>query len=249
MTSPDDMLGRIAELEAKLLESEQKLQRQEEFFQMAVHDLRSPLSAIVVYAELLMNRVMGDLDNRQLEPIRTIHRNCNNLIRMAEDVLASAKVRAGAVAPRFEPGDVTEIVRDAVRSLQGLADAKNVHITLLQPDLVFRRLLDTDFLTRAFSNVLGNAIKFSPHGGEVRIGLEIDEKEIRVAFTDEGPGISLDKRDEIFQKFRRGDAGSVSGHGLGLSIAQYFIDLHGGRILVDGIRGRGSTFLVGLPVS
>ena len=99
MTNPDKDL-RIAQLEMKLAEAEEKLLRQEEFFQMAVHDLRSPLSAIVVYAELLMNRVMGDLDNRQLEPIRTIHRNCNNLIRMAEDVLASAKVRAGAVTPR-----------------------------------------------------------------------------------------------------------------------------------------------------
>lgn len=249
MTIPDDKDERIARLEARLAEAEERLQRQEEFFQMAVHDLRSPLSAIVVYAELLMNRVMGDLDNRQLEPIRTIHRNCNNLIRMAEDVLASAKVRAGAVVPRFEPGDVTEIVRDSVRSLQGLADAKNVHITLQQPEVQLHRPLDVDFLTRAFSNVLGNAIKFSPHGGEIRIGLESDEREIRVAFTDEGPGISPEKRDEIFQKFRRGDAGSVSGHGLGLSIAQYFIDLHGGRILVEGVRGRGSTFLVGLPVS
>lgn len=249
MTIPDDKDARIARLEAKLAEAEERLQRQEEFFQMAVHDLRSPLSAIVVYAELLMNRVMGDLDNRQLEPIRTIHRNCNNLIRMAEDVLASAKVRAGAVVPRFEPGDVTEIVRESVRSLQGLADAKNVHITLQQPEVQLHRPLDVDFLTRAFSNVLGNAIKFSPHGGEIRIGLESDEREIRVAFTDEGPGISPEKRDEIFQKFRRGDAGSVSGHGLGLSIAQYFIDLHGGRILVEGVRGRGSTFLVGLPVS
>lgn len=249
MTIPDDKDARIAALEARLAEAEERLQRQEEFFQMAVHDLRSPLSAIVVYAELLMNRVMGDLDNRQLEPIRTIHRNCNNLIRMAEDVLASAKVRAGAVVPRFEPGDVTEIVRDSVRSLQGLADAKNVHISLQQSDIQLRRPLDVDFLTRAFSNVLGNAIKFSPHGGEIRIGLESDEREIRVAFTDEGPGISPEKRDEIFHKFRRGDAGSVSGHGLGLSIAQYFIDLHGGRILVEGVRGRGSTFLVGLPVS
>lgn len=249
MTKPDDKDLRIAELEAKLADAEERLLRQEEFFQMAVHDLRSPLSAIVVYAELLMNRVMGDLDNRQLEPIRTIHRNCNNLIRMAEDVLASARVRAGAVAPRFEPGDVTEIVRESVRSLQGLADAKNVHISLQQPELELRRPLDVDFLTRAFSNVLGNAIKFSPHGGEIRIGLESDEREIRVAFTDEGPGISPEKRDEIFQKFRRGDAGTVGGHGLGLSIAQYFIDLHGGRILVEGIRGRGSTFLVGLPVS
>jgi two-component system sensor histidine kinase KdpD len=71
--------------------------------------------------------------------------------------------------------------------------------------------------------------------------------EIRIAFTDQGPGISPEKRKEIFRKFQRGDAGNVAGHGLGLSIAQYFIELHGGRILIEGVRGRGSTFLVGLP--
>lgn len=247
MTTPDPKDQRIAELEARLIEAEQRLQRQEEFFQMAVHDLRSPLSAIVVYAELLMNRVMGDLDNRQLEPIRTIHRNCNNLIRMAEDVLASARVRAGAITPRFVSSDIAECVREAIRSLQGLADAKQVRIRLAPPSEPIHRKADQDFLTRAFGNVLGNAIKFSPHGGEIRIELSTEAGHIRVAFTDQGPGISPDKREEVFQKFRRGDAGNVSGHGLGLSIAQYFIDLHGGRILIEGVRGRGSTFLVGLP--
>jgi signal transduction histidine kinase len=247
MTSPDPRDQRIADLEARLVEAEQRLQRQEEFFQMAVHDLRSPLSAIVVYAELLMNRVMGDLDNRQLEPIRTIHRNCNNLIRMAEDVLASARVRAGAIAPRFCDGDVTECVREAIRSLQGLADAKKVRIRLEPPRSPLLRAMDADFLTRAFTNVLGNAIKFSPHGGEISIRLQRDESEIQVAFTDQGPGISPERRDEIFKKFQRGDAQNVNGHGLGLSIAQYFIGLHDGRIYIEGVRGRGSTFLVGLP--
>ena len=229
------------------MDAEQRLQRQEEFFQMAVHDLRSPLSAIVVYAELLMNRVMGDLDNRQLEPIRTIHRNCNNLIRMAEDVLASARLRAGATTPRFSDLDVTESVREAIRSLQGLADAKQVRIRLDPPTAQLRRMIDPDYLSRAFANVLGNAIKFSPHGAEIHIALEREGDEIRVAFTDQGPGISPERRGEIFLKFRRGDVGNVAGHGLGLSIAQYFISLHGGRILIEGVRGRGSTFLVGLP--
>ena len=247
MKKPDPRDQRILDLEARLVEAEQRLSRQEEFFQMAVHDLRSPLSAIVVYAELLMNRVMGDLDNRQLEPIRTIHRNCNNLIRMAEDVLASARVRAGATVPRFSDSDVTECVREAMRSLQGLADAKQVKICLEKPKDPLVRALDPDFLTRAFANVLGNAIKFSPHGGEIQISLVREGGEIRIAFTDQGPGISPEKREAIFQKFQRGDAGSVAGHGLGLSIAQYFIELHGGRILIEGVRGRGSTFLVGLP--
>lgn len=248
MKTPDPRDQAIQDLETQLAEAERRLAHQEEFFQMAVHDLRSPLSAIVVYAELLMNRVMGDLDNRQLEPIRTIHRNCNNLIRMTEDVLASAQVRAGATVPRFVNADVAECVREAIRSLQGLADGKLVKIRLDPPSEPLVRPVDPDFLTRAFANVLGNAIKFSPHGGEIRIGLAREGGEIRIAFTDQGPGISPEKREAIFRKFQRGDAGNVAGHGLGLSIAQYFIELHGGRILIEGVRGRGSTFLVGLPL-
>jgi signal transduction histidine kinase len=246
---------RVLELEARLRlaeeryhEAEERLRRQEEFFQMAVHDLRSPLSAIVVYSELLMNKVMGDLDDRQLEPIRTIHRNCTNLIRMAEDVLTSAQVRAGSIRLRLLDTDLLHVVQEAVRSLQGLAEAKRVHIEVEWPSEAIHHPVDADLLSRAFANVLGNAIKFSPHGGEIRIGLERDDDEIRVAITDQGPGISPEKRLAIFERFRRGDTGDQNGHGLGLAIAKFFIELHGGRILVEGVRGRGSTFLVGLPI-
>ncbi|MCB9496510.1 MAG: HAMP domain-containing histidine kinase [Fibrobacteria bacterium] len=246
---------RVLELEARLKEAEERwheaedrLRRQEEFFQMAVHDLRSPLSAIVVYAELLMNKVMGDLDDRQLEPIRTIHRNCTSLIRMAEDVLTSARVRAGSVRPRLREIDIALVVDEATKSLQGLAEAKLVRFHVEALDQPVAIPVDADLLARAFANVLGNAIKFSPHGGEIRIGFEVEEGELRVSFADEGPGISPEKRVAIFEKFRRGDTGEQAGHGLGLAIAKFFIELHGGRILVEGVRGRGSTFLVGLPL-
>lgn len=245
-----ELEARLREAESRFLEAEDRLRRQEEFFQMAVHDLRSPLSAIVVYSELLMNKVMGDLDDRQLDPIRTIHRNCTNLIRMAEDVLTSAQVRAGSVTPRLAVADLVETVREAVRALQGLAEAKAVRIVVEAPPAPVLEAVDEDLLVRAFANVVGNAIKFSPHGGEIRIGFERDDGEVRVAIADEGPGISPEKRVAIFERFRRGDAGGDhTGHGLGLSIAKFFIELHGGRILVEGVRGRGSTFLVGLPVA
>jgi len=240
---------RLKEAESRFHEAEDRLRRQEEFFQMAVHDLRSPLSAIVVYSELLMNKVMGDLDDRQLDPIRTIHRNCTNLIRMAEDVLTSAQVRAGSIRLHLSQTDLSHTVQEAVHFLKGLAEAKAVRITVQPPTESVLHPVDEDLLTRAFANVLGNAIKFSPHGGEIRIHFERDEDEIRVAFADEGPGISPEKRLAIFERFRRGDSGEQGGHGLGLSIAKFFIELHGGRILVEGVRGRGSTFLVGLPLA
>lgn len=243
-----ELESRLKEAEARFHEAEDRLRRQEEFFQMAVHDLRSPLSAIVVYSELLMNKVMGDLDDRQLEPIRTIHRNCTNLIRMAEDVLTSAQVRAGSIRLRLTNVDLLHTVHEAVHSLKGLAEAKQVRIAVLESAGPLTHPIDEDLLARAFANVLGNAIKFSPHGGEIRIHFERDEDEIRVAIADEGPGISPEKRLAIFERFRQGDSGEQGGHGLGLSIAKFFIELHRGRILVDGVRGRGSTFLVGLPL-
>jgi len=238
---------KIACLEAALRDAETRMERQEEFFQMAVHDLRAPLSAIVVYSELLMNRVLGDLEDRQVEQIGTIHRNCVQLIRMAEDVLASAQVRAGKLELDLQPVDLVAMARDAVTALLGLAQAKNVSI-----DIVERAIpcvpADLDKISRAFCNILGNAIKFTPAGGTISVEFEMGSDEVTIAITDDGPGISPEKRDLVFAKFQRGEHGGEKGHGLGLTIARYFLDLHGGRILIDGRRNRGSTFLIGLPL-
>jgi len=238
-----DPKEQVKRLEAALCEAESRLERQEEFFQMAVHDLRSPLSAIVVYSELLMNRVLGD---RQVEQIGTIHRNCVQLIRMAEDVLASAQVRAGKIEIDFRPIDLQALCREAVQGLEGLAQAKNISVEVCQRDTPLVPA-DQDKISRAFCNILGNAIKFSPVGGRITVELESDADEVTISVTDEGPGISPEKRDTIFAKFQRGEHGGEKGHGLGLTIARYFIDLHGGRILVDSRRNRGSTFLMALP--
>jgi signal transduction histidine kinase len=237
----------VRRLEAALTEAEARLERQEEFFQMAVHDLRSPLSAIVVYSELLMNRVLGDLSDRQVEQIGTIHRNCVQLIRMAEDVLASAQVRAGKIEIDFRSLDLRALCCEAVTGLEGLAQAKGIAVEVCPaPDLPLVPA-DQDKISRAFCNILGNAIKFSPAGGRITVELESDPDEVTISVTDEGPGISPEKRDSIFAKFQRGEHGGEKGHGLGLTIARYFIDLHGGRILVDSRRNRGSTFLLALP--
>jgi light-regulated signal transduction histidine kinase (bacteriophytochrome) len=209
-----------------------------------------PLSAIVVYSELLMNKVMGDLDDRQLEPIRTIHRNCTNLIRMAEDVLTSAQVRAGSIRLRLLDTDLLHVVQEAVRSpprgsprRSGSTSKSNglprPFITLSTPTS-FPAPSPTCWAMRSSSVP---ARRRDPHWP-----FERDDDEIRVAITDQGPGISPEKRLAIFERFRRGDTGDQNGHGLGLAIAKFFIELHGGRILVEGVRGRGSTFLVGLPI-
>lgn len=245
MNEPD-LKDQVKRLEAALCEAESRLERQEEFFQMAVHDLRSPLSAIVVYSELLMNRVLGDLSDRQVEQIGTIHRNCVQLIRMAEDVLASAQVRAGKIEIDFHSVDLQALCQEAVVGLAGLAQAKSISVEVSYHDIPHVPV-DQDKISRAFTNILGNAIKFSPVGGRITVELECDQDEVTISVTDEGPGISPEKRDTIFAKFQRGEHGGEKGHGLGLTIARYFIDLHGGRILVDSRRNRGSTFLLALP--
>ncbi len=238
--------AKIARLEAELAEARARLDRQEEFFQMAVHDFKSPLSAVVVYSELLMNRVLGDLEDRQIRQIDIIHRNCVQLIGMAEDVLASAQIRAGKVSLERASVDPVKMVRDAVSSLQGIAQAKEVIIEV-QPAEVPAVMADLDKITRAFCNVLSNAVKFSPAGGRISVEFGASDKEVTIAITDDGPGISPENRELIFAKFQRGENGGIKGHGLGLAIAKYFICLHGGRILVDSRRNRGSTFLIGLP--
>ena len=138
-------------------DAELQFRSQREFLQMAVHDLRSPLSAMVCYAELLMEGVLGNLERSQLEPIRTIHRNCQFLIDMVTDLLDSARIEEGKLQLKLEKTDFVHQVELAVDSLKGLADSKSIRIELISSELP-QMYLDIQKFGRIITNLLGNAI-------------------------------------------------------------------------------------------
>lgn len=232
------------------IESQQStLTHHNEFLHMAVHDLRSPLAAMICYAELLMDGVLGNLQATQLEPIRTIHRNCQFLIDMVTDLLDSAKIGAGKLQLKLEKVDFNKEVDLAVQSLQGLAGAKSIRIeTDMSP--VPDMYLDVQKVSRVLSNILGNAIKFTKANGKIVVRSRQEGNLLVFSIQDMGPGIPPADLEAIFEKFNSAGGSAVAGkgHGLGLAISKSFVELHGGRLFVESTRHKGSVFIVHLPV-
>jgi signal transduction histidine kinase len=232
------------------IESQQMtLTHHNEFLHMAVHDLRSPLAAMICYAELLMDGVLGNLQATQLEPIRTIHRNCQFLIDMVTDLLDSAKIGAGKLQLKLEKVGFNREVELAVQSLKGLAAAKNIAIEtelLPVPDMY----LDVQKVSRVLSNILGNAIKFTKANGKIVVRCRQEGNLLVFSIQDMGPGIPPADLEAIFEKFNSAGGSAVAGkgHGLGLAISKSFVELHGGRLFVESTRHKGSVFIVHLPV-
>ncbi|MEO6097016.1 MAG: ATP-binding protein [Fibrobacteria bacterium] len=236
-------------LRARIESQGNNIKHQSDFLHMAVHDLRSPLAAMICYAELLMEGVLGNLQASQLEPIRTIHRNCQFLIDMVTDLLDSAKIGVGKLQLKLEKVDFNKEVDLAVQSLKGLANAKNIQIELtLEP--VQEMYLDVQKVSRVLSNILGNAIKFTRANGRIVVRSKQQDNVLALSIQDTGPGIAPADLEAIFEKFHTGEDSNLAGkgHGLGLTISKSFVELHGGRLFVESTRHKGSVFIVHLPV-
>ncbi len=236
-------------LRSRIVRQQEQLNHQNDFLHMAVHDLRSPLAAMICYAELLMEGVLGNLEVTQLEPIRTIHRNCQFLVDMVTDLLDSAKIGAGKLQLKLEKVNILKEVQLIVQSLKGLGLTRGIHIELKAeqvPDIY----LDIQKISRVLANLLGNAIKFTKTNGKIVINVQKRDNNLICSIQDMGPGISQADLSAIFQKFDTGSGSNISGkgHGLGLTISKSFVELHGGRLYVESTRHKGSVFIVNLPI-
>jgi signal transduction histidine kinase len=224
-------------------------QHQQDFLLMAVHDLRGPLAAMICYAELLMEGVLGNLQSSQLEPIRIIHRNCQLLIDMVNDLLDSAKIGAGKLMLKLEKAQFGREAEMALQSMKSLADTKGISLEL-EADPVPEMYLDIQKVGRVLTNLLGNAIKFTKTGGRIQVKIGQEGNFLVFSIQDTGPGIAAADLHSIFQKFNTGSGSNITGkgYGLGLAICKSFVELHGGRLYVESTRHKGSIFIVHLPV-
>ncbi len=236
-------------LNAEFFNHHSHVKGQNELLHMAVHDLRSPLSAMLCYAELLMDGVLDDLTAKGIDPINVIHQNCQFLIDMVNDLLDVAQMEAGKKKLKLLRSNLVTIINKVSRTLAGLAKSKNISIELnllKVPDI----FCDTHKMERVVMNLLANAIKFTKHKGVIRIQCSKKGNFIILAIQDSGPGISKKDINNIFDKFNIGDDSAISGkgHGLGLAITRSFVEMHGGKIFVESERHKGSTFIIHLPI-
>jgi len=245
MRDEDAVLGAVLVLEdVTHLQSLDRLKT--EFIGVASHELRTPVTSLLLSAQLLEEGAVGPLSEDQLEVVRAQREDLTRLDALLRDLLDVTRLEAGATPPRFEWIPPRELVESAARGIAPQANSKGVRLaTFSRADLPLVRA-DRAQIGRVLSNLLGNAIRHTPPGGEVKIeaeALSVDQKHSVVfKVADTGEGIPTEFVGRIFERFVQVPGATRGGAGLGLPISQTIVNAHGGQISVKSEKGHGSTF-------
>lgn len=210
------------------------------------HELRTPLSSILGFTELLLTKTLKP--ERQQKYVETIHKEAQRLTNLINDFLDLQRMESGRQQYTMKPLHVNEIVMDVINRFQ---HEKNHHVHLIDKARNGIVKADEERLVQVFVNIISNAIKFSPNGGDVAIKLENKGRMLQVAVQDEGIGIAKADISELFQKFKRIDNSArrkIGGTGLGLAICREIISMHNGDIWIESEEGSGTTVYFTLPV-
>lgn len=221
----------------------------EDFLATLSHELRTPLNAMLGWTRLLR---MGKLDAAGMtRALETIERNARVQEQLIADILDVSRIVTGKLRMDLRPIDLDPVVDAALDALRPAAEAKGVHLAsrIVRPGTVMG---DPDRLQQVVWNLLANAVKFTPPGGEVRVSLDRSGPYAQIEVTDTGEGMSADLLPYVFDRFKQGDATVTRPHaglGLGLSIVRHIVELHGGQVEATSAgKGTGATFSVRLPI-
>ncbi|WP_051141357.1 PAS domain S-box protein [Salisaeta longa] len=210
------------------------------------HEVRTPLTAILGFSEVLADELAAEHERFA----RLIHQSSNRLLRTLNAVLDLARLDAQAYAMHTERLDIRELIRDTVAMLEAQADENNVTLTVHLPDAPLQGTYDKNAIERVLTNLLGNAIKFTPPGGTVQVRAERTDGWATIAVEDTGIGISKAFMETIFEAFTQESEGTnrtYEGTGLGLSITKRLVEAHDGTIAIESTKGEGTTVTVQLP--
>jgi len=237
--------AKVARLEHRALELERE---KDEFLATLSHELRSPLNAILGWIELL--RVHLKDPPQQLHAIDVIERNARAEVRIIADLLDMARLVTHRLHLTREAVSLEGVVREAAGAIGEAAAAKSIALHIESPDAV-HVVGDRARLRQVVTQLLANAVKFTPSGGSIRVNLGRDASGAIIQVTDTGIGLSRDMLTRVFERFRQAESGltrSYGGLGLGLAIARHLVELHGGTVEAAS-RGlqQGATFTVRLP--
>lgn len=232
--------------EAALRESQQATKIRDEVLQVVAHDLRNPINAITLGADMLIKRAPKGQDNRK-EP-EIIKRSAERASRLIEDLLDVAKMQAKSLTVKKQPLDTGAFLKDTLDLQISLIENKDLgfirDIPVDLPDIY----ADRDRLQQVLSNLIGNAIKFTPGGGTISIAAKVVNDEIHFSIADSGPGIPEDQITHIFDPFWQATLGTREGAGLGLAISKGIVEAHGGKIWVESKVGIGTNFSFSIPM-
>lgn len=231
-------------------EAEQANKAKDEFLAILAHELKQPLAAIVAAVAVLHQRLGPEARASAERSIGVMQRQTAHLQRLVEDLLDASRVVRGQVVLQRQPLDALDVVRDAIEAARPSADERGQHLECRVPDTPAIVHGDATRLQQVLLNVLGNAIRYTPADGDIRLLVELDQAWLTIRVRDSGDGISADDLPRIFSLFTRAGERRGNGLGIGLAVARSLVELHGGSIHAssDGPE-RGSEFRIKLPVA
>jgi signal transduction histidine kinase len=221
-----------------------------DFVSHVSHELRTPLAAIIGSIKLILDGRAGDLTETQDRLLNIVERESGRLMYLINDLLDLAKLEAGRTRIELEQADLALVIAEAVEAIQPLATSRTIQISTQTDGLRGTVPCDPALIRQVLQNLIGNALKFTPEGGSVKVEAATGPDSVKVLTIDTGIGIPRDKWEAVFNKFEQVGAhqGPVKGTGLGLAICRQIIDRHSGRIWVESEEGVGSTFTFTLPL-
>ncbi len=223
----------------------------DDFISTVSHELRTPLTSVVGSLSLLRSGAAGDLPPAAQRLAEIAENNCQRLIRLINDILDMDQLETGRMAFDYEVIDLRDVARRAAQAMQGLADRKAIKITPQVPDHALVICADAERLVQVATNLLSNAIQFSPEGSTITVEAHEGDRRHDLQIVDQGPGISDDFARRIFARFSQGsrpDAEIVSGSGLGLAISREIVRQHDGDIWFENVsEGTGARFAFSIP--
>jgi signal transduction histidine kinase len=226
-----------------------------EFVSVASHELRTPLAAIKNAVQLILNGKTGEINENQAKFLSMAERNINRLTNILNSLLDLSRIESGKMDIKFEELDIRVPIEFVVSSFKPQADGKSIQVRTEMPPRLPSVYGDREKVEQILTNLLGNAVKFTPEGGEVIVSAQLlhaQERRLAISVTDTGIGIPEDQLERIFEKFHQVEGSlhrSVSGTGLGLAITKGLVEANYGTIRVESKVGKGSTFTFTLPIS
>jgi signal transduction histidine kinase/DNA-binding response OmpR family regulator len=240
------------ELEHKTHELEVASEHKSDFLASMSHELRTPLNAVIGFSDVLLDRMFGELNERQDEYVRDIRNSGHHLLELINEILDLSKVEAGQMELDVSAVSLRDLIAHGLSMVRERASRHGITLESDADRALGTAEGDELKLKQVVLNLLSNAVKFTPDGGSVKVSARRVGGEAQVSVCDTGIGIAEAEQEHIFEAFQRGGRAvrtSTEGTGLGLTLSKRIIDLHGGRLWMESKVGAGSTFSFAIPLT
>ena len=235
-----------------LTEAEKANRAKSDFLAAMSHELRTPLNAILGFSDILTHEYLGPIENKKyVEYAQDIHSSGKHLLSLVNDILDISSIEAGKMPLNKETLSIKSIIDESINLVSINAKARNIMLTTEMPIDILPMIADRKSIKQILLNLLGNAIKFTPEGGNITLSVDRVKQDICIKIVDTGPGIPNDNLPELTNPFTRLEQDPhkpVEGWGLGLAITKSLINLHDGKLDIESELGKGTTVTVTLPI-